>query len=790
MDERAISILEYDKIREALADETSFSGGRVLAEALMPTTNPIWIAEGQDETSEAVRLLELADAPPFGGIRDIRPYVERAEVGALLQPQELLNIADTVAGVRRLAGYIRSKCQPEGVLADVGAGLGSHKALEDAIRRCIGSEAQVKDDASPALARIRSQIRTTQSRIRTRMESVLREADSRNYLQEGLITVRSGRYVLPVRQEHRGNVPGIVHDQSSSGATLFIEPMAVVELGNELRRLAAEEEEEIERILTRLSSAVAEEADEIHASVHAAARLDLAFAKGRLALRLGCVRPIIDRERWLHIRKGRHPLLPPESVVPIDIWLGRDQPALVITGPNTGGKTVTLKTVGLFVLMSHAGLHVPADEGTQIPLCDGVFVDIGDEQSIEQSLSTFSSHMSNIVRMLDKVGPNSLVLLDELGAGTDPTEGAALAMALLEHFIEVGCLTVATTHYSELKSFAYTEPGVQNASVEFDVETLRPTYRLLIGVAGSSNAFAISQRLGLPGAIIERAKVRISAEEQKVEDLIRTVEADRRSAERDRVEAERLRAELAEQLAKVKDERERFQRQRDALLEEARAEAADLLKTARREAEELIGELRRKGAQESVEEARAARQLLAEAEERLEQSRVRKAPQEKSGSLAPSEIQPGMRVRVRSLGQVGDVLTQPDSGGQLQVQIGGLRVTVAARDLEATSQQPIGTKAPMQGAHMARGVLQRKAMEVSPELDLRGLTSDEALESLAKYLDEALLANLQKARIIHGKGTGALRTAVQKYLSENTQVKAFRLGDPSEGGSGVTVIEL
>lgn len=790
MDDRAINILEFDKIRAALASETSFSGGRALAETLMPTTNPIWIAEGQDETSEAVRLLATGEPPPFGGIRDVRPHVERAEVGALLHPQELLDIADTIAGIRRLASFIRQKCEREGILADIGSSLGTHTALEEAIRRCIGSEAQVKDEASPTLAKLRAQIRTTQSRLRTKMDSLLREAEAKGFLQEPIITVRSGRYVLPVRQEHRLNVPGIVHDQSSSGATLFVEPLAVVELGNELRRLAAEEEEEIERILTRLTAEVAEEADALYQSVHAAARIDLAFAKGRLSLRLGCVRPVVSRERWLDIRKGRHPLLPPETVVPIDIWLGRDEPALVITGPNTGGKTVTLKTVGLFVLMSHAGLHVPADEGTQIPLCDGVFVDIGDEQSIEQSLSTFSSHMSNIVRMLGKVGPNSLVLLDELGAGTDPTEGAALAMALLEHFIDVGCLTVATTHYSELKSFAYTEPGVQNASVEFDVETLRPTYRLLIGVAGSSNAFAISQRLGLPEAIIQRAKERLSAEEQKVEDLIRTVEQDRRRAERERKDAERLRAELEDQLAKVNEERERLRARRDAILEEARAEAAELLKTARHEAEELIGELRRKGARESVEEARAARQLLAEMEAKIEKSRARKKREENVANVDPSDLRPGTRVRIRTLGQVGEVLTEPDSGGQLQVQIGGLRVNVAVADLEVTADMPVASSGTRQGVHLARGVIQRKAMEVSPELDLRGLTSDEALESLAKYLDEALLANLQKARIIHGKGTGALRTAVQKYLAESSQVKSFRLGDPTEGGSGVTVIEL
>lgn len=787
MDERTLHVLEFDKVIAALAAETAFSGGRALAEALVPTANPIWIEEGQSETAEAVAILEAGEAPPLGGLSDIRPYVDRAFRQATLQPQELLDIADTVAGAQRLARFVRQKASPEGVLADVAAGIGDHRALEAEIRRCIGEEGQVRDQASPKLARLRAEIRALQGRIRSRIESIMREADAKRYLQDAIVTVRNGRYVLPVRQEYRSGVPGIVHDQSSSGATLFIEPLAVVELGNELRNLEAQEAEEVERILAELSGKVAAQADALSRTVHAAARLDFAFAKARLALRWRCVRPVLTKERWLHIKGGRHPLLPPETVVPIDIWLGREKPALVITGPNTGGKTVTLKTVGLFVLMAQAGLQVPAEPGTELPLCDGVYVDIGDEQSIEQSLSTFSSHMSHIVRILRHVTPRSLVLLDELGAGTDPTEGAALAMAILEHLIGVACLTVATTHYSELKTFAYTAPGVTNASVEFDVATLRPTYRLSIGVAGSSHAFAISERLGLPAHIIARAKAHLTAEQQRVEELIRRVELDRRTAERERALAERLRSELEAEKARFEEERRRFREQKDAVLEAARAEAAQLLRRARLEAEQLIAELRKRGAQESVEEARAARQLLAEMEEELSRP-ARRAADESAPALTADRVRPGMTVRVRSLGRTGEVLTAPDGNGNLTVQLGGLKVNVSVQDVELAAPQAAPEPGP--APTVSGAALRGKAMSFRPELDLRGLTVAEALEKVEKYLDEALLAGAPSVRLIHGKGTGALRKAIQEYLDGNAHVRGYRLGDPNEGGAGVTIVEL
>lgn len=789
MEERTLRILEFDRVRNALAEQATFSGGKELAKTLLPTENPIWIEESQTETAEAYAVLVDGEEPPFGGLRDIRPYLQRAQMRSILQPQELLDIAFTVAGARRLAAFIRQKSEPDGVLQDIAIGISPHKEIEQEIARCISTEGQVRDQASPALKRARSGIRGLQGRIRTKIESVMREADGRRHLQEAIVTVRSGRYVLPVKQEYRSGVPGIVHDQSSSGATLFIEPIAVVEMGNDLRRLVADEEAEIERILTELTEAVHTESVSIRHTVHAAARLDFAFAKARLAMRWDCVRPQLSKERWIHIQTGRHPLLPAESVVPIDVWLGKEAPALVITGPNTGGKTVTLKTVGLFVLMAQAGLHIPAAVGTTLPICDGVYVDIGDEQSIEQSLSTFSSHMSHIVDILAKVGPNSLVLLDELGAGTDPTEGAALAMALLEHLIETACLTLATTHYSELKNFAYTEPGVNNASVEFDIETLRPTYRLSIGVAGSSNAFSISERLGLPHSIIERAKERLTAEEKKFEELIRNVESDRRLAERDRLQAEQERAQLESEMAQFTEERERFNQRKDAFLSEAREEAVSLLRAARLEAEGLIAELRRLGSYEDVEEARAARKLLQEMEDDIAPYETAVQADQPVERVCPEELQPGTVVRVRSLGSIGEVLNAPDTNGQFGVQIGAMKMTVSVEDVERTDECPIGGTTQPKSA-IGGTALRGKAMRIPTELDLRGLTVDETLDRVEKYLDEALLASLPTVRIIHGKGTGALRNAVQDYLAGHPQVASFRLGEAGEGGAGVTVVKF
>lgn len=795
MDQRTLRLLEFHKIQEKLAEYTTFSGGRELALALLPSANPIWVEEGQAETAEALHMLDGGMSPPFGGLTDIRPHLQQAALGAILDEIQLLQVADTAANAYRLARYIRQHAPKDGILADIAGPVTSHDGLEREIRRCIAQDGTVKDNASPELESLRRKIRTLQARIRERLQSIVREAAGRNVLQESLVTVRDGRYVIPVKQEHRHAVAGVLHDQSASGATLFIEPAAIVEMNNELRRIESEEKREIERILRKLTEEIRSHQHSLATAVEICSRLDLAFAKAQLAVAWNCVRPEINREGWLNIREGRHPLLTGE-VVPINVWLGRDFRALVITGPNTGGKTVTLKTVGLFVLMAQAGLHVPAAEGTEIPLVPGVYADIGDEQSIEQSLSTFSAHMKHIVDILSRVERHSLVLLDELGAGTDPAEGAALAMAFLEYLLQKDARVIATTHLGELKSFAYNEPGVENASVEFDITTLRPTYRLLIGVAGSSNAFAIAERLGLSPVIIERARRRLSIEEQRVDELLRRVEADLRRAEQERTEAERLRAELEEEKQKYVQARQRLHEQREEILERSRREAEQLLKEARLESERWIGRLRKRAEQATVAEAEAARRALEKQAEKL-RPEVQAPKHVVPEAPALHHVKPGERVRIRSLQQVGEVLSPPDGGGHVLIQAGALKLTVPIADLERV-EAPAGnektrSRRPATDSLSKGGwgdVARRTAMNVSPEIHLRGLYVEESLEKLDKFLDEAVLANLSRVRVIHGKGTGTLRRAVHEWLRADPRVRHFQLADSTEGGLGVTVVEL
>lgn len=802
MDQRTLRLLEFHKIQEKLAEYTTFSGGRELALTLLPSANPIWVEEGQAETAEALKMLDGGMSPPFGGLTDIRPHLQQAALGAVLDAVQLLQVADTAANAFRLARYIRQHVIKDGILADIAAPAISHDRLEREIRRCIAEDGTIKDNASEELAQLRKKIRTLQSRIRDRLQSIVREAAGRNVLQESLVTLRDGRYVIPVKQEHRHAVAGVLHDQSASGATLFIEPAAIVEMNNELRRIQTEEMREIERILRKLTEEVRSHQHSLATSVEICARLDLAFAKAHLALAWDCVRPEINRDGWLNIREGRHPLLGGE-VVPINVWLGRDFRALVVTGPNTGGKTVTLKTVGLFVLMAQAGLHLPAAEGTEVPLVPGVYADIGDEQSIEQSLSTFSAHMKHIVHILSQAERHALVLLDELGAGTDPAEGAALAMAFLEYLLQKDARVIATTHLGELKSFAYNESGVENASVEFDITTLRPTYRLSIGVAGSSNAFAIAERLGLSPVIIERARKRLSIEEQRVDELLRRVESDLRRAEEERIEAERLRAEMQEEKEKYEAARQRLHEQREEILERSRREAEQLLKEARLEIEQWIGRLRKRAQEAALSEAEAARRALQKQSEKVRHRSKQHASQQGTNETqAPvlQNVEPGQSVRIRSLQQVGEVLTPPDSGGQVLVQAGVLKLTVPLSDLErveepAEKAKTGGKRTPKTSSdYMGQGgwgdVSRRPTMNISPELHIRGMYVEESLERLDKFLDEAVLANLNRVRVVHGKGTGTLRRAVHDWLRADPRVRHFQIADSTEGGLGVTVVEL
>jgi DNA mismatch repair protein MutS2 len=786
MDERTLRTLEFEKIKEMLAQRTATSLGREVCAGLAPSRDFLEVQHRQEETSEARRLYQAGKSIPLGGIHDLRPAVGRAMRAGMLEPAELLDVADTIASARRLKKFLQDNREDAPILASLSNMIGAFHNLEGEIRQAITEHGEVADDASPALHQIRRAQRTISSRIKEKLESYIRGPGAK-YLQEPIVTIRDDRYVIPVKIEHRNQVPGIVHDQSQSGSTLFIEPMPVVELNNELKELALKEREEIARILMRLSSLVAAEGRNLMETLKALAQIDFASAKGRLSLDLDCVAPELAREPILEIRKGRHPLLK-GNVVPTDVHLGISFDTLVITGPNTGGKTVTLKTMGLFVLMAQSGLHLPAGFGTRMGIFDQVFVDVGDEQSIEQSLSTFSSHMTNIVRILNELDGKALVLLDELGAGTDPAEGAALAMSILEHLHARGAKTVATTHYSELKTFAYTRPRVENASVEFDVETLRPTYRLLIGVPGASNAFEISKRIGLNPMLVERARQFLTKEQEKVEDLIQGIHATRAELERERAEAARLRQEAQQMRAEFEQKYRGAEQKAAEALEKARAQAAQILTQARREAEAIIDELKaalkREREAERQQAIQSARQRLAGARAQLEAG----AQPRRTGE-PPKGLKPGDLVQIISYGQTGYVLAEPDASGNVLVQAGILKITVPLADL-ARAAEPEGAKRKTPAAGGARSSAVAKAREVSTEIDLRGLTVEEALEKVDKYLDDAILAGAPQVRIIHGKGTGALRKAIADFLKGHRHVASFRLGMMGEGGDGVTIAKL
>lgn len=792
MEERTLRTLEFAKIKDLLSARTATSLGRELCEDLAPVADFLEVKHRQEETTEARRLYQSARAIPLGGIHDLRASVARAMRGGMLEPNDLLDVADTLASGRRLKKFLQEAKDDAPILAALANMIGTFASVETEIRRAITDHGEVADEASPALSQIRRAQRTIQNRIKDRMESYVRGPGAK-YLQDPIVTIRDDRYVIPVKIEHRAQVPGIVHDQSGSGSTLFIEPMAVVEMNNELKELALQERAEVGRILTRLSALVGAEADSLIDSLQAFAQIDFISAKGKLSLELDCVAPELEREPMLEIRKGRHPLLK-GAVVPTDVHIGTSFDTLVITGPNTGGKTVTLKTMGLFVVMTQCGLHLPAGFGTRMGIFDQVFVDVGDEQSIEQSLSTFSSHMTNIVRILGEIDGHALVLMDELGAGTDPQEGAALAMSILEHLVARGAKTVATTHYSELKTFAYTRPRVENASVEFNVETLRPTYKLLIGVPGSSNAFEISKRLGLSPLLVERARDFLTKEHERVEDLIAGIHATRADLEKERAEAARLRSEAQAMKAEFDRRYAGAQQKAADAVEKAKAQAAQILAQARREAEAVIDEL--KAAQKQAREAermqtiQSARKRLSTAREALEVDT--RAPRRQGE--APKGLKPGDPVEIVSQRLTGYVLTEPDASGNVQVQAGILKVTVPLTDLARAEEAAPADKGKRPGASgtrsTARSAAAAKAQTISTEVDLRGLMVEEALDKVDKYLDDAVLAGAPQVRIIHGKGTGALRKAVTDFLKADRRVTSYRLGGVGEGGDGVTVAKL
>lgn len=777
--------LEYDTIRAMLAEECTSGLGRQLAEELEPSTDLGEIAAWQAETTEAVLVRRLEPGVPLGGIADLSLQIRKAQVGGMLEPAELLQLADLLQACRRLSQFFLARKKSYAVprLEQLAAELTLLPQLEREIDQVVAPDATVRDTASRELLALRRKIGALKNRVREKLEQIVRSESSQKYLQDALVTIRDDRYVVPVKQEYRSQIPGIVHDQSASGATLFVEPMAVVELNNELRKATSAERDEVNRILLELGGRIAPHSRDLEENLRVLGRIDFLFAKARLSARMDGAEPQLTSRPALHILRGRHPLIAAEKVVPLDITLGEDFDAVILTGPNTGGKTVTLKTVGLFVLMSQSGLHLPAEPGSVLGVFHGVYADIGDEQSIEQSLSTFSSHMTNIVRILDQADDSSLVLLDELGAGTDPSEGAALAISILDELLRGGSKILATTHYSELKAYAFNAPRVQNACVEFDVETLRPTYRLLLGVPGKSNAFEIAGRLGLRESIIEQARGLLSREEQDVSELITSLETSNALAERNRQASEAMLAEIEAEKKKLEEERAAVAASAEKIRKQAREEALGIVRAAREESETVLRELRQMQLTDAKSQAAAQeKRKQLQAKEDALAAQVQKGPQVFTGKL--SKVAPGQEVYVPRFSQYGTVLTQPDKNGSLQVQIGAIKVTVKLEELQRSARRR------ETGQTSVHQISLGKAEEIRSELDLRGLPVEEALEKVDKYLDDAYLSSLSSVRIIHGKGTGALRSAVREQLRHHPHVAKYYFADFHEGGDGVTVVEL
>lgn len=791
MNDKTLRVLEFDKIIDKLRSLTASELGRELVDELVPQTDFNTVEKLLAETNDGVGCIVRRGSPPMGGVNDIRPSLKRLDMGGILNPGELLKIGGVLRGARRLKGYAGDKLDEntENIVTELISCLESNARLEQKIDNCIVSEEEIADNASPALSTIRRQIKDQQASIKDKLNELIRSTKYQKYIQESVVTIRGDRYVIPVKQEHRSEIPGLVHDSSSSGATLFVEPMAVVEANNAIKQLKIKEQAEIERILAELSQDASLILPQLNSNISIMARLDFIFAKAKLATDLNCVCPRLNQSGRIVIKKGRHPLLDPRIVVPIDFWIGDKFSSLIVTGPNTGGKTVSLKTVGLFTLMIQSGLHVPANEGTEMSVFERVYADIGDEQSIEQSLSTFSSHMKNIVDILKNVNGRSLVMFDELGAGTDPTEGAALAMAILECLHQMGATTLATTHYSELKVYAISTVGVENASCEFDVETLRPTYRLLIGVPGKSNAFAISKRLGLTDDIIERSKEFLSQEDIRFEDILLSIEKNRSEAEKEKLRAESYRLE-AERLKKdLEDQKNKLAAQKEQELRKAKEEARRILIDSKRQAEELVAEMKRLAKEQEEAEVRRQteelRQKLNKSINSLEDSLVESIMPKQGLVKPPKNLKPGDTVLIVNLNQKGTVLSAPDKDGEAQVQAGIIKINVHISNLKLVDEQ----KQQIQRTGMGKiGI--SKARNMSSEIDLRGMLLDEAIDVVDKYLDDASIAGMGEVTLIHGKGTGALRAGLQQHLKRNPHVRTFRLGKLGEGENGVTVVEM
>ena len=790
MNQKALKTLEYDKIIHRLTEHAASAGAKERCEKLQPSASLWEIERAQTQTADALRRVYQKGSVSFGGIRDVRGSIKRLQIGGILgmgELRQIMSLLETADKVQQYGTHENADEKADSLDESFGF-LDPVPALAKEIRRCILADDEMADDASPALFSIRRSMRQMNDKVHSTLTSMVNGA-MRTYLQDAVITMRDGRYCLPVKAEHRSQVPGMIHDQSATGSTLFIEPMAVVKLNNEFKELLLKEQQEMEKILSDLSEKAAAWADQITGDYDILVELDFIFAKAMLAKDMDAVRPIFNDQRRIRIKDGRHPLLDPKKVVPVTVRLGDDFRLLIITGPNTGGKTVSLKTVGLFTLMGQAGLHIPAFEGSELGVFDNVFADIGDEQSIEQSLSTFSSHMTTIVKILKEMDTNSLVLFDELGAGTDPTEGAALAVSILDHLQKQGIRTMATTHYSELKIYALSTEGVENACCEFDVESLRPTYRLLIGIPGKSNAFAISSRLGLPDFLIEDAKTHLSAKDENFEDVIAELEHSRVTLEKEQMEIQSYKEEIRKLRNELQRKQENIDQRRDKLLKDANDKAAAILQEAKDYADETIKNFHKFGkANISIKDMEQQRSKLREKIDSAQSKSQSKNTAKPKKKVKADKLHIGDKVRVLSLNLEGTVSTLPNAKGDLFVQMGILRSQVNLRDLEyiGEAEQPYAAKS-TSGSGKIR---MSKSALVSTEINLIGMTVDEAMGHLDKYLDDAYLAHMPSVRIVHGKGTGALRNAVHQQLKRSKYVKSFRLGTFGEGDAGVTIAEF
>lgn len=780
---RVLRVLEFNKIIVELKKHAASGLGLQKIEDLVPSIDLSEVNQWQEETDEGAKVLRLKGHVPLGGIHNIGASLQRAEIGGVLNAAELLEIADTIFAGRRLQLFIENMREDEiglPLLGDYVVQLAPEKELEQQIKMCIDDGGKVVDSASDKLRAIRTKLRTNESKVREKLEHITRSGRYTKMLSDAIITIRNERYVIPVKQEYRGNFGGMVHDQSASGQTLFIEPQAVVNLNNELKEAKVQEKREIERILTELTAFTAQTAQTLFHNVDVLGQLDFIFAKAHYARHLKASKPQLNDHGLISARKARHPLIAEQEVVPIDLHLGDPHTSLIITGPNTGGKTVTLKTIGLLTLMAQSGLQIPAQDGSKMAVFGSIFADIGDEQSIEQNLSTFSSHMTNIIDILKRLDHRSLVLFDELGAGTDPQEGAALAIAILDHVYRLGSRVVATTHYSELKAYAYDREGILNASVEFDVETLSPTYRLLIGIPGRSNAFEISSRLGLNPEIIGEAKSQISSETNKVDQMIASLEENQKRADAERREAESLRNQAEDLHNDLQKKIESLEKERDRILEKAEKRALEEVAKAKQKAEDIIQELR----EQQKDNGTVKEHHFIDARRKLEETEpaLRQNGKTTVSRSEKREYKPGEEVKVLSFDQKGHIVQKLDNGEYL-VQLGIMKMNV-----EANGLKPIKSEKKREPKTIVS--VKGSGSHVKTELDLRGKRYEEAMSAVEKYLDDALLAGYPQVSIIHGKGTGALRKGVAKLLKTHSRVKNTRMGESGEGGSGVTVVQL